>query len=277
MKKLTVLLLGTVMLLAGYGSAHAYSSYLTSFMNTYPSAGTISGCVLCHLNPAGGGPRNGYGTDYANNGHSFAAIENLDSDGDGYSNITEITSVPPTYPGDATSFPAPAACTSFTYSAWGTCQSNNTQTRTVTASSPTGCTGGSPVLTQSCVYVPPVTTCTSFTYSAWGTCQSNSTQTRTVAASSPTGCTGGSPVLTQYCNYVPPVVTCTSFTYSAWTACQSNNTQSRTVTAGSPAGCTGGSPTLTSSFSYVPPKLMSPATAGLYWDDANQTMIIGTP
>jgi hypothetical protein len=27
----------------------------------------------------------------------------------------------------------------------------------VATSSPTGCTGGSPVLTQSCVYVPPVT------------------------------------------------------------------------------------------------------------------------
>ncbi len=40
-------------------------------------------------------------------------------------------------------------CTSFTYSAWGTC-TNGTQTRTVLSSSPTGCTGGSPILTQSC-------------------------------------------------------------------------------------------------------------------------------
>ena len=46
-------------------------------------------------------------------------------------------------------------CTSFTYSAFGACQSNNTQTRTVLTSSPTGCTGGSPVLTQACTYVPP--------------------------------------------------------------------------------------------------------------------------
>ena len=37
-------------------------------------------------------------------------------------------------------------CTSFTYNAWGTCQSNNTQTRTVATQSPTGCTGGSPIL-----------------------------------------------------------------------------------------------------------------------------------
>ncbi len=46
-------------------------------------------------------------------------------------------------------------CTSFTYSAFGACQSNNTQTRTVLTSSPTGCTGGTPVLTQACTYVPP--------------------------------------------------------------------------------------------------------------------------
>ena len=51
--------------------------------------------------------------------------------------------------------PAGDACTSFTYSAFGACQSNNTQTRTVLTSSPTGCTGGTPVLTQACTYVPP--------------------------------------------------------------------------------------------------------------------------
>jgi mono/diheme cytochrome c family protein len=151
------------------------------------------------------------------------------------------------------SAPPANTCTSFTYSAWGTCQADGTQSRTVTSSSPAGCTGGSPVLTQSCTYVPPVTTCTSFTYSAWGTCQSNGSQSRTVTSSSPAGCTGGSPVLTQSCTYVPPVTTCTSFTYSAWGTCQSNGSQSRTVTSSSPAGCTGGSPVLTQSCTYVPP------------------------
>lgn len=43
---------------------------------------------------------------------------------------------------------------SFTYSAWSTCQSNGTQTRTVLSSSPRGCTG-TPVLTRSCTYVAP--------------------------------------------------------------------------------------------------------------------------
>ena len=48
-------------------------------------------------------------------------------------------------------------CTSWTYSSWGACQSNNTQTRTITSYSPSGCTGGSPAsLTQSCTYTPAV-------------------------------------------------------------------------------------------------------------------------
>jgi len=41
-------------------------------------------------------------------------------------------------------------CSSFTYSDWTDCSANN-QTRTITSSSPSGCTGGSPVLSQSCV------------------------------------------------------------------------------------------------------------------------------
>jgi hypothetical protein len=92
--------------------------------------------------------------------------------------------------------PPTNSCTSFTYSAWGAC--NGTQTRTVTASAPSGCTGGSPVLTQSC---NSTSTCTSFTYSAWGTC-ANGTQTRTVTSSSPSGCTGGNPVLSQSCSSI---------------------------------------------------------------------------
>lgn len=54
--------------------------------------------------------------------------------------------------------PTTPTCTNFTYSAWSTC-TNNTQSRTVTTSSPTSCTGGTPVLTQSCSseVVPPLT------------------------------------------------------------------------------------------------------------------------
>ena len=46
-----------------------------------------------------------------------------------------------------------STCTSFTYTSWSACQTDNTQTRTIVTSSPSGCMGGSPVLTQTCVYV----------------------------------------------------------------------------------------------------------------------------
>ncbi len=43
-------------------------------------------------------------------------------------------------------------CTSWTYSSFSSC-SGGSQSRTIISSSPSGCTGGSPVLTQSCVIV----------------------------------------------------------------------------------------------------------------------------
>ena len=43
----------------------------------------------------------------------------------------------------------PITCTSWTYSNWSSCV-NGTQTRTIVSSSPSGCVGGSPVLTQTC-------------------------------------------------------------------------------------------------------------------------------
>ncbi|MDA8083558.1 MAG: hypothetical protein M0024_07880 [Nitrospiraceae bacterium] len=266
-RKNLIILLAAAFVISAFGSAFALPSYVTQFSGQYPTAGAIANCGLCHIDPAGGGPRNPFGNDFATNGHSFTAIQNLDSDGDGFTNLAEITATPPTYPGDPASKPAPATppppatCTSFTYSAWGACQADSTQSRTVTSSLPSGCTGGSPLLTQSCTYVPPVNACTSFTYSAWGTCQSNNTQTRTVTSSLPSGCTGGSPLLTQICNYVPPVNACTSFTYSAWGACQSSNTQTRTVTSSLPSGCTGGSPVLSQACTSVPPVTPPPSGA----------------
>ncbi len=59
-------------------------------------------------------------------------------------------------------------CTDFDYSEWGSCQS---QTRTITANYPNGCTGGKPSLTQECDYTAPA--CTDFDYSEWGSCQAD--------------------------------------------------------------------------------------------------------
>ncbi len=101
------------------------------------------------------------------------------------------------YPENMPAGPGGTNTCSYTYSNWGTCQSDGTQTRTMLTSSPAGCTG-TPVLTQSCTDGPPTSACSSFTYSGWGTC-SNGTQTRTVLSSLPAGCTGGTPALSQSC------------------------------------------------------------------------------
>jgi len=66
----------------------------------YPNSGALAyGCGVCHQ--AALPALNRYGDDFANNVHDFHAIEPLDSDGDGYSNISEIDLG--TNPGDATS------------------------------------------------------------------------------------------------------------------------------------------------------------------------------
>jgi hypothetical protein len=55
------------------------------------------------LDSGGGGPTNPYGDDFLNSGNDFAAIENLDSDSDGFTNIKEISER--TFPGSATNYP----------------------------------------------------------------------------------------------------------------------------------------------------------------------------
>ena len=257
-RKLFAILLVLAFVAGSMSTAHALPAYLAAFDSTYGTSGTVlDTCGVCHINPGGGGARNSYGsvfeavsTHSSNPAGALATIASQASDCSGYTNLQLINLR--INPGNG-SCPAPLACTSFTYSAFGACQSNDTQTRTVTSSAPTGCTGGTPVLSQACTYVPPVNVCTSFTYSAFGACQSDNTQTRTVTSSAPTGCTGGTPVLSQACTYVPPVNACTSFTYSAFGVCQSNNTQTRTVTSSAPAGCTGGTPVLSQACTYVPP------------------------
>ncbi len=94
----------TGLVLGVLGVAHATQTYLNNFKTTYPSATSIAACVLCHIDPNGGGTRNPYGEAFRSAGHSFSAIENLDSDGDGWTNIQEINAN--TFPGDATSHPS---------------------------------------------------------------------------------------------------------------------------------------------------------------------------
>jgi hypothetical protein len=256
-KRILAALIGFGMMLGFSTYAHAVPSYATSFKSTYPSSplsslSTTSGvagnlCTLCH--GTSGGSRNPYGSAYSSNGHSFTAIQNLDSDNDGFTNLVEINAG--TFPGTSASKPAAAACTSYTYSAWSACQPNNTQTRTVLTSLPAGCSGGvAPVTSQACTYVPPA--CTSYTYTV-GACQPNNTAPVTGYTGIPAGCSGGAtPATTQPCTYVPPVTACTSYTYTVG-ACQPNNTAPVTGYTGIPAGCSGGAtPATTQPCTYVP-------------------------
>lgn len=88
----------------------------------------------------------------------------------------------------------------YTYSAWGECQANNTQTRTVDSSSPNPCTPGPQTLTQSCVWAPPGCV---YTYSPWDPCEQGNVQRRTVQSTTPSPCQAGPQVLTQTCVWVP--------------------------------------------------------------------------
>ncbi len=102
-----LLLSGVIGLFVDAQQAGAYSSYLGAAESQYPNiVGTkLDSCQLCH--PAGGYSLNAYANDYKKAGHSFTAIETLDSDKDGYNNLTEINAIK--WPGDASDFPAPVA------------------------------------------------------------------------------------------------------------------------------------------------------------------------
>ena len=105
MKRTIRLIVVLSVLAIGATAANAMSVYLYTFNLTYPSAAATLGqdCTLCHVVPGGGGPPNSYGSDFARNGYDFHAIEPLDSDNDGFTNIEEIQAL--TYPGDPTSHP----------------------------------------------------------------------------------------------------------------------------------------------------------------------------
>jgi len=104
----TILLSSAVLViaisLAVGGTAYAVSGYLSTFNSTYGTAGTrLDDCALCHIGIAT--PRNNFAADFAAGGHNFdAALEALDSDGDGFTNLEEIMAL--TFPGDPTDFPA---------------------------------------------------------------------------------------------------------------------------------------------------------------------------
>ncbi|MBI5684477.1 MAG: choice-of-anchor D domain-containing protein [Verrucomicrobia bacterium] len=100
----------------GGPSAYALSSMLNTFNTRYGTSGTkLNSCGLCHIsatNPSFA--FNAYGNDMENQianvglgtAAALAAIESLDSDGDGFTNLAEITAR--SFPYDPADRPAPA-------------------------------------------------------------------------------------------------------------------------------------------------------------------------
>lgn len=89
--------------------ANARSGYLTTFNSLYGTANTkLSSCDTCH--PSGSKARNSYGADFEagqlagkTDMAALIAIQPIDSDGDSFTNLDEITAL--TFPGDAADKP----------------------------------------------------------------------------------------------------------------------------------------------------------------------------
>ncbi|MCM2277367.1 MAG: hypothetical protein NDJ89_04770 [Oligoflexia bacterium] len=88
---------GLVMFGMMSGSAFATADLGDAFSAAYPNS-ELSGCKICHEKK----PKlNVYGIEFQNAAQDFKAIEALDSDGDGVSNLDEINNG--TFPGDKNS------------------------------------------------------------------------------------------------------------------------------------------------------------------------------
>jgi hypothetical protein len=104
-RKITCTFLLVLAITAGiFSIAYARSDFLEEFNDKYGTGGTpLDSCITCHptipnLNP--------YGDDFKDNGFSFDAVKEMDSDNDGFSNISEINAR--TFPGDPADVPRDA-------------------------------------------------------------------------------------------------------------------------------------------------------------------------
>ncbi|MGZ8784305.1 MAG: hypothetical protein ACXW1Y_01925 [Acidimicrobiia bacterium] len=111
-------------------SASAKDSILNSFTTTYPATAgsTLDSCSTCHTSvPA----LNAYGAALRADGLNFSAIEGLDSDGDGVTNLTEIRNL--TGPGNVAAFPTTTTTTTTT----PTSTTSTASTTSATSTTPT--------------------------------------------------------------------------------------------------------------------------------------------
>ncbi len=105
---LAVAVLSSLISVAGFtvlvSPAQSKPEYLSEFNKKYGTQGSkLDSCQTCHTTTQDAQHLNSYGTDFGKSKHDFGAIEQLDSDGDGFKNIDEIKAG--TFPGDPTDNP----------------------------------------------------------------------------------------------------------------------------------------------------------------------------
>ena len=112
-RKILFILLVTLVVLIGIQQSVANGFIHGKFKEQYDVSGTkLDSCKLCMASTSPPVSRNEYGMDLRNDSdfnrnnplQAMKNIESLDSDGDGFINIDEITSS--TFPGNASDFPA---------------------------------------------------------------------------------------------------------------------------------------------------------------------------
>ncbi len=141
MKKIVGIGLLALAVFIGFsGTSFASSTYFNQFNTRYGTTGTaLNTCSVCHTTAPDLNP---YGNDFLASGHDFAAIETLDSDGDGFNNLAEIQAR--TFPGDPASKPAAADATAPTVTAFtipATATSLTVSISSLTATDNVGVTG----------------------------------------------------------------------------------------------------------------------------------------
>ena len=111
-----LMIVAAVCLTAAPQRAEARANYPALIPNDFD-------CLTCHTSSAGGGGRNSFGADFGANGRTWAAVFDLDSDGDGFTNGEELgdpeglwapgdpdPDVIATEPGDRSSAPVEVGC-----------------------------------------------------------------------------------------------------------------------------------------------------------------------
>ena len=132
----------------------------------------------------------------------------------------------------------------YTYSPWGMCQSNGTQTRSALSKTPSNCVGD-PYVSQFCTYSAGANGNTTtapvcaFSYTPWSSCSSAGLETRSVISRTPSNCVG-TPDVSRSCASSSGIsAPACVFTYSPWISCQSNGMEMRSVASQVPQVCAG--------------------------------------